>query len=78
YLSSKFSNIQRSITLGALRRMVVGETNGRLWGAWLTSGYNFVMMPWFTTGPMLQYAWDFSHVNGYSVKLNTSTSMRFG
>ncbi|HCM3545434.1 TPA: autotransporter domain-containing protein, partial [Salmonella enterica subsp. enterica serovar Typhi] len=78
YLSAKFSNIQRSITLGALRRVEEGETNGRLWGARLTSGYDFVMMPWLTTGPMLQYAWDYSHVNGYSEKLNTSTSMRFG
>ncbi|EPN3101135.1 autotransporter outer membrane beta-barrel domain-containing protein, partial [Salmonella enterica] len=78
YLSGKFSNIQRSITLGALRRVEEGETNGRLWGARLTSGYDFVMMPWLTTGPMLQYAWDYSHVNGYSEKLNTSTSMRFG
>lgn len=76
YLSAKFSNIQRSITLGALRRVEEGETNGRLWGARLTSGYDFVMMPWLTTGPMLQYAWDYSHVNGYSEKLNTSTSMR--
>ncbi|WP_366542657.1 autotransporter domain-containing protein, partial [Salmonella enterica] len=65
YLSAKFSNIQRSITLGALRRVEEGETNGRLWGARLTSGYDFVMMPWLTTGPMLQYAWDYSHVNGY-------------
>ncbi|MEA7609777.1 hypothetical protein ONJ23_27760, partial [Salmonella enterica subsp. enterica serovar Virginia] len=37
YLSAKFSNIQRSITLGALRRVEEGETNGRLWGARLTS-----------------------------------------
>lgn len=78
YLAAKFSNIQRSITLGALRRVEEGETNGRLWGARLTSGYDFVVMPWLTTGPMLQYAWDYSHVNGYSEKLNTSTSMRFG
>lgn len=78
YLTAKFSNIQRSITLGALRRVEEGETNGRLWGARLTSGYDFVVMPWLTTGPMLQYAWDYSHVNGYSEKLNTSTSMRFG
>lgn len=66
FLSAKFSNIQRSITLGALRRVEEGETNGRLWGARLTSGYDFVMVPWLTTGPMLQYAWDYSHVNGYS------------
>ncbi|SUG69001.1 outer membrane esterase [Salmonella enterica subsp. enterica] len=58
--------------------MEEGETNGRLWGARLTSGYDFVMVPWLTTGPMLQYAWDYSHVNGYSEKLTTSTSMRFG
>ncbi|HCL5343443.1 TPA: autotransporter domain-containing protein [Salmonella enterica] len=78
YLSAKFSNIQRSIMLGALRRVEEGEANGRLWGARLTSGYDLIVAPWLTTGPMLQYAWDYSHVNGYSEKRNTSTSMRFG
>lgn len=78
YLSANFSNIQRSITLGALRRVEEGETHGRLWGARLTSGYDFAVTPWFTTGPMLQYAWGYSHVNGYSEKRNTSTAMRFG
>lgn len=78
YLSATFSDIQRSITLGALRRVEAGEANGRLWGARLTSGYDFSVMPWLTTGPMLQYTWDYSHVNGYSEKSATSTSMRFG
>ncbi|MGS9179600.1 autotransporter domain-containing protein, partial [Salmonella enterica subsp. enterica serovar Infantis] len=75
-LAAKFSHRQRRITLGALRRVEAGEPNGRLWGARLTSGYDFVMMPWLTSGPMLVYAWDYSHVHGSSEKLTTSTSMR--
>lgn len=78
YLRAALSNIQRSVTLGRLTRVEKGDTNGKLWGARLTAGYDFPLVSWLTTGPMLQYAWDYSHVDGYSEKGNTSTSMRFG
>lgn len=78
YLSADLSNIQRSISLGALTRVEEGDTNGKLWGARLTTGYDFPLMSWLTTGPMLQYAWDYSHVDGYSEKGSSSTAMRFG
>jgi len=78
YLTADLSNIQRSITLGSLTRVEKGDTNGKLWGARLTAGYDFPVMSWLTTGPMLQYAWDYSHVAGYSEKGNSSTAMRFG
>lgn len=78
YLSANFTHIQRDITLGKLTRTEEGETNARLWGARLTAGYDFTLTGWLTTGPMLQYAWDDSHVDGYSEKGSSSTAMRFG
>lgn len=78
YLNADFNNIQRSISLGPLTRVEEGETNGKLWGARLTAGYDFPLMSWLTTGPMAQYALDYSHVDGYSEKGDNSTSMRFG
>ncbi|KQN54470.1 lipase [Serratia sp. Leaf51] len=78
YFSADLSNIQRSIKLGGLTRVEKGETNGKLWGSRLTAGYDFPLVSWLTTGPILQYAWDYSHVDGYSEKDNTSSSMRFG
>lgn len=78
YLSVDFTNIQRKIILGALNRIEQGRTGGKQWGARLTVGYDFPVMSWLYTGPVLQYVWDYSNVNGYSEKGNTSTSMRFG
>ncbi|KQN55456.1 autotransporter domain-containing esterase [Erwinia sp. Leaf53] len=78
YLSADFANIQRDITLGQLTRTEKGETSGRLYGTRLTAGYDFAATDWLTTGPTLQYAWDYGHVRGYSEQGNSSTSMRFG
>lgn len=78
YLSADFTNIQRDITLGQLTRTEKGDTDGRLYGARLTAGYDFALTPWLTTGPTLQYAWDYSHVNGYAENGSGSTAMRFG
>ncbi len=78
YLTADITNIQRTIALGELRRVEEGSTNGRLWGARLTAGYDFSVMPGLTTGPVLQYAWDYSHVDGYKEKGDSSTAMRFG
>ncbi|NIF31029.1 autotransporter domain-containing protein [Enterobacter sp. Cy-643] len=78
YLSADFTNIQRDITLGQLTRTEKGDTDGRLYGARLTAGYDIPVTTWLTTGPVLQYAWDYSHVNGYSETGSSSTAMRFG
>ncbi|QIX97099.1 autotransporter outer membrane beta-barrel domain-containing protein [Cedecea sp. FDAARGOS_727] len=78
YLSADFTNIRRDITLGQLTRTEKGDTDGRLYGARLTAGYDFALTPWLTTGPTLQYAWDYSHVNGYGENGSSSTAMRFG
>ncbi|MEW7315074.1 autotransporter domain-containing protein [Buttiauxella gaviniae] len=78
YLTADFDNIQRKITLGQLTRTEEGDTNGKLWGARMTVGYDFPVTNWLTTGPMLQYAWDYSHVDGYSETGNSTTAMRFG
>lgn len=78
YLTTDLSKIQRRIPLGALIRVEEGDTSGKLWGARLTSGYDFLLMRWLSIGPVLQYSWDYSHVNGYSEKGDNSTSMRFG
>lgn len=78
YLTADFTNIQRDIMLGQLARTEKGDTNGRLYGARLAAGYDIAVTNWLTTGPVLQYAWDYSHVNGYSEKGSSSTAMRFG
>lgn len=78
YLTANLTNIQRKIALGKQTRTEEGETTGKLWGARLTAGYDLALTHWLTTGPMLQYAWDYSHVNGYSEKGSSSTAMRFG
>lgn len=78
YLRANISNIQRRISLGGLTRVEEGDSNGKLWGGRLNTGYDFPVMSWLTIGPVLQYEWDYSHVESYSEKGNSSTAMRFG
>nr|WP_154325320.1 autotransporter domain-containing protein [Pantoea sp. 201603H] len=78
YLTADFSDIQRTITLGKQVRTEKGDTNGALLGGRLTAGYDFAVTQWLTTGPMLQYALDYSQVDGYSEKGTGITAMRFG
>ncbi|OAT16005.1 outer membrane esterase [Buttiauxella gaviniae ATCC 51604] len=78
YLAANFTDIRRDITLGKLARSEEGKTDGKFWGARLTAGYDFTVTNWLTMGPMFQYIWDYSQVDGYREKSNSSTSMRFG
>lgn len=78
YLTADYQDIRRSLLLGPVRRVEQGDTNAKLWGARLTAGYNFALTRGLTTGPVLQYAWDYSQVDGYSEKGNSSSAMRFG
>ena len=60
-----------------LARTETGSTDGKQWGARITAGYDFPVTSYLTTGPMAQFAWDYSNVSGYSEDGNDSTAMRF-
>lgn len=77
YATMDYDDIRRSMQLGPLTRTETGSTSGKQWGARLTAGYDFPITSYLTTGPMAQFAWDYSNVSGYSEDGNNSTSMRF-
>ncbi|MGQ8776603.1 autotransporter outer membrane beta-barrel domain-containing protein [Serratia sp. NA_112.1] len=77
YATMDYDDIRRSMQLGSLTRTETGSTSGKQWGARLTAGYDFPITSYLTSGPMAQFAWDYSNVSGYSEDGNTSTSMRF-
>ncbi|CAI1107506.1 autotransporter outer membrane beta-barrel domain-containing protein [Serratia proteamaculans] len=77
YATMDYDDIRRSIQLGALNRTETGSTDGKQWGARVTAGYDFPVTSYLTTGPMAQFAWDYSNVSGYSEDGNDSTAMRF-
>lgn len=77
YATMDYDDIRRSMQLGPLTRTETGSTSGKQWGARLTAGYDFPITAYLTTGPMAQFAWDYSNVSGYSEDGNSSTSMRF-
>ncbi|HAU5499531.1 TPA: autotransporter domain-containing protein [Cronobacter sakazakii] len=77
WLKGEYRNIQRRVELGPLTRVETGETDARLWGARLTAGLDLPVTRALTTGPVVQYAWDYSHVDGYSEAGDDSTAMRF-
>ncbi|QUY46966.1 autotransporter domain-containing protein [Serratia plymuthica] len=77
YATMDYDDIRRSMQLGPLTRTETGSTSGKQWGARVTAGYDFPITSYLTTGPMAQFAWDYSNVSGYSEDGNTSTSMRF-
>jgi outer membrane lipase/esterase len=72
-----FDDINRSMRLGEATRREEGDTDGKQVGARLTAGWDFPVASWLTTGPMAQFAWDYSNVDGYSEKSSRSTAMRF-
>ena len=77
YATMNYDDIRRSMQLGALTRTETGSTDGKQWGARITAGYDFPVTSYLTTGPMAQFAWDYSNVSGYSEDGNDSTAMRF-
>lgn len=77
YLTADYNDIRRDIALGPLTRTEKGDTSAELWGARLTAGLDIPLTSAITTGPTLQYAWDYSHVDGYSEQGNDSTAMRY-
>ncbi|MGG4625663.1 autotransporter outer membrane beta-barrel domain-containing protein [Serratia odorifera] len=77
YATLDYDDIRRSMRLGGLTRSETGSTSGKQWGARLTTGYDLPLTSYLTTGPMAQFAWDYSNVSGYSEDGNDSTAMRF-
>jgi outer membrane lipase/esterase len=77
YATMNYDDIRRSMQLGPLTRTETGSTDGKQWGARVTAGYDFPVTSYLTTGPMAQFAWDYSNVSGYSEDGNDSTAMRF-
>jgi outer membrane lipase/esterase len=77
YMTMNFDDIRRGVQLGSLTRTETGSTSGKQWGARVTGGYDFPLTSYLTTGPMAQFAWDYSNVSGYSEDSNDSTAMRF-
>ncbi|MEB5920430.1 autotransporter outer membrane beta-barrel domain-containing protein [Franconibacter daqui] len=77
YLTADYNDIQRQVELGPLTRTEKGDTSATLWGARLTAGFDIPVTPEITTGPTLQYAWDYSHVDGYREQGDDSTAMRY-
>lgn len=75
---TNFENIERRVDLGPATRIETGSTKGREWGIRLSTGWDFAVNSALSTGPMLQYIWDKSKVDGYTERDNVSTSMRFG
>lgn len=78
YGSLNYDDINRSIKLGPTTRTERGDTDGKQIGGRLTAGWDFPVLPVLKTGPVAQYSWDYSSIDGYSEKGNNSTSMRFG
>ncbi|EPD3810938.1 autotransporter outer membrane beta-barrel domain-containing protein [Cronobacter dublinensis] len=77
WLKGEYRNIQRRVELGPLTRVETGETDAKLWGARLTAGLDIPVTDALKTGPVVQYSWDYSHVDGYSEAGDDSTAMRF-
>ncbi|ANI31700.1 lipase [Yersinia entomophaga] len=77
YASMNYDDIRRSMQIGTLTRTETGNTDGKQWGARFTTGYNIPITTYLTTGPMAQFALDYSNVSGYSENGNDSTAMRF-
>lgn len=69
-----YEDMCRSVQFGTLTRFETGSTLGKQWGARIIAGYNFPLTFYLTTGPMAQFAWDYSRIAGYS---EDSTAMRF-
>ncbi|QKJ85034.1 Lipase [Paramixta manurensis] len=77
FASVNYDDIRRRIQLGPAIRSETGDTEGKQIGARVTAGWDFPLSPALRTGPVAQYALDYSNVSGYSENGSSSTAMRF-
>lgn len=77
YASANFDDIKRTVKIGPATRTEKGETDGTQLGARITTGWDFPVGSLLTTGPIAQYALDYSSVDGYREQGASSTAMRF-
>ena len=72
-----FTNIERVIELGALRRTESGDTDGSNFGGGVTGGWWFDFSS-LRTGPFANIEWQSNKVDSYNEGGNDSTAMWFG
>lgn len=77
FASVNYEDIRRSVVLGPATRTEKGETEGTQVGGRVTAGWDIPVGSRVTTGPVVQYALDYSSVNGYQEQGESSTAMRF-
>lgn len=77
YAFARYDDIQRRFAIGPATRTEKGDTDGKQLGARITTGWDFPLGASLTTGPTAQYALDYSSVEGYSERGESSTAMRF-
>lgn len=77
YASADYDDIKRTVAIGPATRTERGETEGTQLGARLTTGWDIPIGAQLTTGPVAQYALDYSAVEGYREQGDSSTAMRF-
>ena len=76
--SARFNHITRGVKLGTAIRQEKAQTRGRFSGINANAGFDIALHRNITTGPLLGFSYDRSHVNGYHEKDSTSSSMKFG
>ncbi|MGC1549234.1 MAG: autotransporter domain-containing protein [Rhodanobacter sp.] len=75
---SNFSDIDRTIQLGALTRGETGKADGSHLGGGFTGGWWFNFDNNLRTGPYANIEWQTIKINGYNEGGNDSTAMWFG
>ena len=78
YADLQFDSINRNMHLGPLNRTEQGNTNGKMLGLRVQTGWDIPLGDDVSTSPVLGYAYDYIHVGGYQEQGNDSTAMRFG
>ncbi len=78
FINMAYNNIKRQIKLGPATRTEQGNTHGNQWSARLTAGWDIPLSATITTGPVIQYTWDYNKIYGYTENSDNSTTMRFG
>ena len=74
---SDFTDIERVIQLGTMRRTEVGKTGGSHFGGGVTGGWWFDFSD-LRTGPFANLEWQTNKVDSYNEGGNDSTAMWFG
>jgi outer membrane lipase/esterase len=75
---SNFKDINRSIQIGAARRIETGKADGSHLGGGVDGGWWFKFSNGLTTGPFAHVEWQTVKVNGYTEDGIDSTAMWFG